>query len=328
MARSRAGAAGGVSVVIPTKDRAGLLWQTLRSLAEQTAPVAEVIVVDDGSTDDTASVVAAFGGTYVRHAAGGLGPGRARNAGLDRVSTDLVAFVDSDDLLLPGAIGHLRRALGERPEAPFAYGQALVAFRGEGGWQPTGLIATGRSERSDLRCALFARNSVPSSGAVVRTAAARAVGAYDPSIPLGQDHHLWLRLMREAEPVPLPEVVCVYRRHSANLRRDALAASPHSGPTAALAEVDRRLAPCLPDRIAVELCQQSVAALKGGRPDRLVGVAWRLLSGRPAKLTILWRAAAHHTRVRRASRRSGLALWQARADIREWLDTYPTVGRH
>src|SRR4051812_31835494 len=128
-----------VSVVVPTFNRAELLDHTLRSLEEQTTPPAEVVVVDDGSTDATAEILAGREVTVVRNPDGGWGPARARNAGLGRVSTDYVAFVDSDDLLLPDALERLRALLESDPDAPFAYGCALAVSRAENGsWRHQG----------------------------------------------------------------------------------------------------------------------------------------------------------------------------------------------
>ena len=154
--------AGQVSVVIPTHNRAALLRETLRSVAGQDEPVAEVIVADDGSTDDTAALLDEFGAVHVRNPAGGWGPARARNAGLERVRTEYVAFVDSDDLWLPSAARVLRGALEANPHAPFAFGRGLSAIRTPSGWEQDGLIGMSHAEHANVRAALFVRNSVPS----------------------------------------------------------------------------------------------------------------------------------------------------------------------
>ncbi len=182
--------ATGVSVVIPTKNRAPLLVETLRSLREQTVPPARIVVADDGSTDETADVVQAFDVVYLREPEGGWGVSGGRNAGLAAVETDYVAFIDSDDLLHPRAHEQLSSALDRQPEAPFAYGRALSAHRNGDGWRPESLITTHAAELEEPLCSLFARNSVHLSGAVARVAAVRAVGGYVPGIPFSEDHHL------------------------------------------------------------------------------------------------------------------------------------------
>ena len=91
-----------VTVVIPTYNRAELLELTLRAILAQSVSVAEIIVVDDGSTDDTASVCARHGAVvrYIRQQNTGL-PAYARNRGIAEASGDWIAFCDSDDQWRP-----------------------------------------------------------------------------------------------------------------------------------------------------------------------------------------------------------------------------------
>ena len=90
-----------VSVIVPTYNRARWIGATLRSVLAQSAPAQELIVIDDGSTDDTAAVVAAFGASvrYVRQDNAGVS--EARNYGARLATGEYLAFVDSDDLWHP-----------------------------------------------------------------------------------------------------------------------------------------------------------------------------------------------------------------------------------
>jgi GT2 family glycosyltransferase len=98
------GPSNGVSVIIPTYNRADLLGRAIKSALEQTITPAEVIVVDDGSTDNTAAVVQAFGNRvrYMRVPNGGVS--RARNAGIAAATGDWVALLDSDDIWEPSKL--------------------------------------------------------------------------------------------------------------------------------------------------------------------------------------------------------------------------------
>jgi glycosyltransferase involved in cell wall biosynthesis len=100
-----------VSCVIPTYNRVSLLDRALRSAVPQCEPGDEIIVVDDGSTDDTEKLVGACDGPvrYVRipHA----GAGSARNAGVQAAQGDLIAFLDSDDEWIPGKLSWQRAVL-------------------------------------------------------------------------------------------------------------------------------------------------------------------------------------------------------------------------
>jgi glycosyltransferase involved in cell wall biosynthesis len=105
-----------VSVVVPTYNRAGVLAETLDSILAQTYPHLEVIVVDDGSTDDTQAAVAPYRDRiiYIRQENQGLAA--ARNAGFVRSSGDYVAWLDSDDLWNPDKIALQVAVLDRRPD--------------------------------------------------------------------------------------------------------------------------------------------------------------------------------------------------------------------
>jgi glycosyltransferase involved in cell wall biosynthesis len=296
-----------VSVVIPTFNRAELLASTLESLAAQ-APAPRVIVVDDGSADDTPAVLERFAPEVIRNPAGGWGPSRARNAGLERVATELVAFVDSDDLVLPGGLAALERALDAAPHAGFACGDALVARRVDGAWRADGLIAPVRAELADPAASLYARNWVPSAAALVRTNVARAAGGYDTTRVFSEDHHLWLRLARDGGPAHTPALVAVHRRHAGN-RHAAVTASADDDAIAAGFAGPRA------ERLGVQLCEQVIEAIKAADATRAIGLVTRLAT-EPAAL----RPAVRHWRRRRASRALALRIWGEREDVRAFLE--------
>ena len=114
-------AAGGarspaVSVVIPAHNRGDLLRRALVSLVEQSCGDFEVVVVDDGSTEDLAAVVAPFTGQLDLRLlrTGGRGGNAARNMGTDAASGGHVCYLDSDDIFLPGKIAATVAAIAER----------------------------------------------------------------------------------------------------------------------------------------------------------------------------------------------------------------------
>jgi glycosyltransferase involved in cell wall biosynthesis len=306
--------------VIPTRDRAELLRHTLRSVREQTAPPARVVVADDGSTDDTERVVRDAGAVWIHRPGGGWGVAGGRNAGFDHVTTEFVSFLDSDDLLLPSALETLERALSDAPGAPFAYGKGLAA-RPEGGeWVPEGLIGPDPDELEDPLGAIFARNSVPSCGALVRTAAFREVGGYDEEVRWSEDHNLWIRLAVRGAPIYVDELVCVHRRHGSQWHTPQLAARD-APKLAELARADPLLEAWLPRRFGVELCEVAIAVAKE-EPLRLPTTVFRSMRGRRRKPAILNHCARHFV-ARRRRGRAGRQLLDARADVRSWLSSYP-----
>jgi glycosyltransferase involved in cell wall biosynthesis len=311
----------GITVVIPTKDRAELLRQTLRSLEEQTLPATELLIADDGSTDETEQLVHAAGARYLRNPGGGWGAAGARNAGLRAAQCRYVAFLDSDDLLHPRALERLHAALAARPQAPFAFGNALAAFRDDAsGWISEGLIGPSGFELRDFLCNLYARNSVPSGGVLVHRELALELGGFDTRIVFIEDHAFWLSLARRGEPVYVPEVVCIHRRHTGNRMSPAVATGDDRFITD-LAREDDRLVPCMPRRRGVQLCDISVDAFHRRSPRELSAAVMRLLVRGPGRLQVL-RAAGQHFRMRRFSAAAGAALLEGDGELRDWLATY------
>ncbi|MCE9546725.1 MAG: glycosyltransferase family 2 protein [Planctomycetia bacterium] len=119
-----------VSVIIPTYNRAPLIERAIHSALSQLQSGDEIIVVDDGSTDNTQAVVERISGPirYVLTPNGGAG--RARNVGLSHARGDLVAFLDSDDEWMPGKLAMQRALMAARPDVLFAFSNFAVTLKG------------------------------------------------------------------------------------------------------------------------------------------------------------------------------------------------------
>jgi glycosyltransferase involved in cell wall biosynthesis len=308
-----------VSVVIPTKDRAELLVQTLRSVNAQTSPALEIIVADDGSTEDTEGVARAAGARYVRNATGGWGPSGARNAGMAAATGRLVSFIDSDDLMHPRALERLSEALRAAPGAPFAFGAGLIGRRQESGWSFEGVIRPSPTELADFLCSLFVRNTIPSGGGLVVRELALELGGFDTEMVFVEDHAFWLSLARLGEPVQVPEVVCLHRRHGGNRWSPAMSLT-YERRIDAMAEVDGRLAGCLARRRGVQLCEVAIDAVHRRNPRELGSAVGRLLA-HPHRLQTL-AAAAGQLRMRRMGPPDGVASLDDEPALHEWLATY------
>jgi mycofactocin system glycosyltransferase len=185
--RVAAGAAD-VTIVIPVRDRAALLG---RCLAALDGPY-PIVVVDDGSRTPAAiaTVAAAHGATLVRRPTNG-GPSAARNTGLDHVTTELVAFVDSDCVPSPGWIDRLAGHFADPMVAAVAPRVTAVAGRNAAGSLDMG--------GHPARVAPNTRVSyVPTAALIARRSALRSVarqtGVFDPEMPVGEDVDLVWRL--------------------------------------------------------------------------------------------------------------------------------------
>lgn len=118
-----------ISVVIPAYNREKYLGEAVQSALGQTLPPDEIIVVDDGSTDQTAAVARSFGGIVrcLTRANGGVGP--ARNDGVAASTGEVLAFLDSDDLWVPQKLEWQAAYLDQHPETDLVFGhmQAFVS---------------------------------------------------------------------------------------------------------------------------------------------------------------------------------------------------------
>jgi glycosyltransferase involved in cell wall biosynthesis len=123
-----------VSVVIPTFNRAGLIAETLDSILGQTLPAAEVIVVDDGSLDDTEKAVGRYAARVRYHRIENSGPSRARNVGVSLARSRWIAFCDSDDLWLPEKLERQMRIHDLFPDVEYSFTDFTIVESGH--WLP------------------------------------------------------------------------------------------------------------------------------------------------------------------------------------------------
>jgi glycosyltransferase involved in cell wall biosynthesis len=210
-----------VSVVIPTFNRSELVRQAISSAINQTSPPDQIIVVDDGSTDDTAQVVRAFGSAvkYVHQENGGVG--RARNTGVAHARGEYILFLDSDDTLRPQAIEHLASALERSPTAGMAYGQAQVTdLNGKQLQiqQPSFRRPPGTWDGARELEHLLLRNYLRTSAILINRRAWDEIGGFDPRCGnMGEDWDAWVRIARQWPIAYMPEVVVTARHHPTSL---------------------------------------------------------------------------------------------------------------
>jgi glycosyltransferase involved in cell wall biosynthesis len=196
-----------VSVIIPTRNRAALLPRAVES-ARRAGAVAEVIVVDDASTDATPEVCARLGIRHLR-ARRSLGPGGARNVGLVASKSEFVSFLDDDDVRLPGSLDEQAAALAASPEAGLVYGRVLY---GDGEGRPTGGSYPEEFPRGDIFWPLMRRNFIPSPSVVFRRECLLRVGLLDEAAAGVEDWDLWVRIAEQYAALAYESAVAVWRR--------------------------------------------------------------------------------------------------------------------
>ncbi|GLY37687.1 putative glycosyltransferase [Amycolatopsis sp. NBRC 101858] len=180
-----------LTVVVPVLDRAGPLARCLASL-DGTHPV---LVVDDGSEDPAAiaAVAAAHGAKLVRHEVN-LGPGAARNTALEHVSTELVAFVDSDCVATGSWADHLAAHFADPLLAAIAPRVRALASDTAAGRYTRAAGGLDLGDRPALVAPRTRMSYVPTAALVARRSALTAIGGFDPGLRVGEDVDLGWRL--------------------------------------------------------------------------------------------------------------------------------------
>ena len=202
-----------VSVIIPAYNAAAYLGTAIDSVLAQTYKDYEIIVVDDGSTDNTREVVKKYKPVcrYVHQA--NAGPSAARNCGIASSSGDLIALLDADDAWLPGKLEMQVRRLLEKPKigildtAYYLCDSKLQPIR----YQPPINVAENAIED------MFSNFKTPlTSSVIIRKSHIEMIGGFDQSLRVLEDHQLCLRLMEVCAFDSRPEPFVFYRVHAGN----------------------------------------------------------------------------------------------------------------
>jgi glycosyltransferase involved in cell wall biosynthesis len=185
----------GVSVVIPVKNGARYIAEAIRSALDQGDCVAEVVVVDDGSTDRTLDVVRSIVDARVR-VVSNLGSGRSagRNTGVSIASKRWIHFLDADDRLRPGALNVLIKAANSSPAAGVVYGDYERVDEHGRHTGRRGLLRRRGKPSGYILPALLKGNFMTVGALIVRRDAFEQARGFDESLDHGEDWHFWCRL--------------------------------------------------------------------------------------------------------------------------------------
>lgn len=223
-----------VSVVIPSYNRADFVAETIRSVLDQTYQDFEIIVVDDGSTDNTKEIVDSFKDPRIKYIyQENRGASGARNTGINASIGEYIAFLDSDDIYLPNKLEMDIRMVDSDHNIGIVCSDAYI-FDSETGeiyrryWQKNpylGPFDPQTASKNALKLLLSRGCFIKGSTPLVRRAVFKAVGLFDESIRHSQDWEMWIRILAHSRYtvgiINLPLVKC--RRHSASLTTNAKA---------------------------------------------------------------------------------------------------------
>jgi glycosyltransferase involved in cell wall biosynthesis len=199
-----------ISVIIPAYNASRTIGAAVESVLAQTFTDFELLVIDDGSQDDTADVVSALDDprvNCVRTENGGVS--LARNRGLDIAAGSYVAFLDADDAWRPTKLERQHRAIRERPEVGLCF---AATEHTDDNLRPTAMHRA--PHRSDYSEALLLEGNIISGSAssiMARTSAINDAGRFDPSLSLCADWDMWLRMSVVTGFVAMDEPLVLYR---------------------------------------------------------------------------------------------------------------------
>lgn len=182
-----------ISVVIPTYNRAGFLKQTIDSVLAQSYPAKEIIVVDDGSTDETLSFLENYGNQIrVISLRENRGVSYARNRGITAAKSEYIAFLDSDDHWFPEKLEKQVVFHQNNPRYKLSYTDESWQYNGKKKKKK----AHHRKPSGDIFIPSLSRTLIGPSSVIIHQSVFEHVGVFDENLPVCEDYDLWLRITR------------------------------------------------------------------------------------------------------------------------------------
>src|SRR6266700_4494827 len=206
-----------VSVVIPCYDQAHFLSEAIESVLAQSYPHFELVVVDDGSSDNTAAIAGTYPGVrYIRQTNAGLSA--ARNTGLRHSLGKYLVFLDADDRLLANALEAGLQCFTSHPECAFVYGYGRC-MEVDGSWSPGALP---QHVEGDYYLALLRNSPIASPGCVMyRREIFELLDGFDTSLSPAADYDLYYRIARQFPIRCHDQTIAEKREHDTNMTRSS-----------------------------------------------------------------------------------------------------------
>lgn len=206
-----------ISVLIPTFNRAALISDAIDSLLAQTRLPDEIIVVDDGSTDNTEHVVAKYGERVLYLQQPNRGPSAARNAAFRMSSGDFIAFLDSDDTLDPTSVEQRATFLETHPELSLVY---TAAYMTDMQGKPLQWFRKPPLPQGEVYHEIICRPLFPIHAVMIRRSAIDRPYLFDEQLHAGEDTELWAYLTSRYQVGAIETPLSNYRSHSHMITSD------------------------------------------------------------------------------------------------------------
>jgi glycosyltransferase involved in cell wall biosynthesis len=286
-----------VSVIVPAYQRSGVVGRAIASARAQSRPPAEIVVVDDGSRDDTAEVASRLGARVVRHGRN-LGTATARNSATEAATQPWLALLDSDDEWLPH---HLATAWALRSDhvlvatSALRWDEARMRHRVHG---PPGRSPLVLRSPSPL---VFPGNFLPASAVMVRRDIVLRAGGFRPPDAV-EDFDLWLRVLEHGTGISSPTVTVVYHVHDSQSSSDAASMQARHLFVASRCAGRPWWSPALVERWNATATWNNVRSSVRRRETREAArhIAW--IAARPRRIAAVAQGSLFRARLRRRTR--------------------------
>ena len=214
-----------ISVIVPTYNRADFVGETIESILNQTYKYFELIIIDDGSTDNTEEVIGKFKDSRIKYIKTDNwgGPARPRNTGIKKAKGEYIAFCDDDDIWLPKKLEKQIRVFQVSNETAMLY----TRFRTIEGEIISNRIfpENGMYKSGNMFKSIYLRNLIACSSVMIRRSVLDQVGLFntDPNLIAIEDADLWLRIalkynIKCTDDLPL----LIYRIHSQSISQGVI----------------------------------------------------------------------------------------------------------
>ncbi len=205
------------AVIIPAFNAAAFLREAIESVLRQSEPAREIIVVDDGSSDDTLSIASAFGSPVTAVRQENAGVSAARNFGASRVETDWLLFLDADDRLVPEALALFRRRANEKPDCGVIYGEGACFDERTGAAFRRGSASSEGPIPSATRASFWKSAIVTPGAAFIRAEVFKKIGGFAIEWNTAADRDFWIKAGMLTEFAFVDAPVMEKRIHGENM---------------------------------------------------------------------------------------------------------------
>ncbi len=207
-----------ISVITPSYNQGEFIERTILSVLSQDAGVAvEHLVIDGASTDGTRAILDRYAGRIRYISEPDRGMAEALNKGFAMATGDVIGWLNSDDLYLPGALRKVAAWFGENPETEWLYGNCRMVDAGDREVRRWITAYKKRSARKYSYHKLLVENFISQPAVFMRAPALKEAGMVDTGLPTAMDYDLWLRLAQRSRPGYLDDDLACFRVHGKSI---------------------------------------------------------------------------------------------------------------